>query len=259
MIFKNIFLHASEHLFLLSSSETLMLRNYSRTRKFKYCSQIGGSESIRDIQEARNIDADAFDFKIVESFFSISKIIQALEKTYADDIDELLSKYIFINISNKESLELLIDLKEYRLPYFLKKGNIVINYDRRALIKSFYKLKSNNFEVFDYESEINKLIIESINKIKDTELLISISGGITLESLENILKKSIHFDILKTGLFSIGSERKDILELKNLLINFQSLEAKLINIMKNSINNKTNYLSKRKIHLTNYLENLITK
>ena len=246
MIVKNIFLHASEHLFLLSSSETLMLRNHSRVSKFKYSSQIGGSESIRDIQEARNIDADAFDFKIVESLFSISKIIQALEKTYSDDLNELLSKYIFINISNKESLELLIDLKNYRLPYFLQKRNVVVNYDRRALIKSFFKLKNNNFEVFDYESEINKLIIDSSNKIKDTELLISISGGITLESLENLLKKSIPFNILKTGLFSIESEKKDMIELKNLLIKFQSLEEKLINIMKNSINNKTNYLSKEK-------------
>ena len=259
MVFKNIFLHASEHLFLLSSSETLMLRNHSRVRKFKYCSQIGGSESIRDIQEARNIDADAFDFKIVESLFSISKIIQALEKTYSDHLNELLSKYIFINISNKESLDLINDLKNYRLPYFLQKKNIVINYDRRALIKSFYKLKNNNFEVFDYESEINKLIIESSHKINDTELLISISGGITLESLENLFKNSIRFNILKTGLFSIESEKKDLLELKNLLKSFQTLEAKLINIMKNSIDNKTNYLSKRKTHLTNYLENFITK
>ena len=70
---KNIFIHASEHSFLLSSSEILMLRNYARSNKFKYCSQIGGSESMRDIQEAKNMDADAFEFKIVESLFSISK------------------------------------------------------------------------------------------------------------------------------------------------------------------------------------------
>ena len=104
---KNIFIHASEHSFLLSSSEILMLRNYARSKKFKYCSQIGGSESIRDIQEAKNIDADSFEFKIVESLFSISKIVQALQKTYSDSLEVLASKYIFINIVNQESLNLV--------------------------------------------------------------------------------------------------------------------------------------------------------
>ena len=75
---KDILLHASEHCFLLSFSEILMLRNFARAKKFNYCSEIGGSESIRDIQEAKNIDADAFEFKIVESLFSISKISTAV-------------------------------------------------------------------------------------------------------------------------------------------------------------------------------------
>ena len=120
---KNIFIHASEHSFLLSFSETLMLRNYARSKQFKYCSQIGGSESIRDIQEAKNIDADAFEFKIVESLFSITKIIQALQKTYSDCLEELSSKYIFINISNQESLNLVKNLKTYKLPDSLMKQN----------------------------------------------------------------------------------------------------------------------------------------
>ena len=34
---------------------------------------------------------------------------------------------------------------------------------------------------------------------------------------------------------------------------YQSLEVKLINIMSNSLNNKTNYLKRRKTHLTDYL------
>ena len=182
---KNIFIHASEHEFLLSSSEILMLRNYARSRKFRYCSQIGGSESIRDIQEAKNIDADAFEFKIVESLFSISKIIQALQKTYSDCLEELASKYIFINISNRESLNLLKNLKTYKLPNYLKETKIIINYDRRSLVKYFYKLKNNNFEVLNYESDINKLIFDSHKQIINNSYLISISGGMTSQSLEN--------------------------------------------------------------------------
>ena len=34
---------------------------------------MGGSESIRDIQEARNLDVDVFEFPLVESLFSLKK------------------------------------------------------------------------------------------------------------------------------------------------------------------------------------------
>mgnify|MGYP001185185380 CR=1 FL=1 len=256
---KNILLHASEHQFLLSFSETLMLRNYSRSKKYKYCSQIGGSESIRDIQEAKNIDADAFEFQIVESVFSISKIFQALEKTYSDCIEELSSKYIFINISNQESLNLLNDLKNYHLPDNIKKIKIIINYDRRNLIKWFFKLKNNDFEVFQYEDKINKLIYDSYKKINNNKFLISISGGITSKSLVKLKNSKILLDFLKTGLFSIKVNKKNISDLKKSLFHFQSLEEKLIKIMNSSINNKTTYLEKRKIHLTNYFNELQNK
>ena len=254
---KDILLHASEHCFLLSFSEILMLRNFARAKKFNYCSEIGGSESIRDIQEAKNIDADAFEFKIVESLFSISKIIQALQKTYSDCPEELSSKYIFINISNNESLNLLKDLKTYQLPNCFKKTKIIINYDRRALIKSFYKLKNNNFEVSQYESNVNKIIFDSQKEIINHSFLISISGGLTHKSLENLLKTKITFNFIKTGLFTINIKRHNIIDLKKFLTQYQSLEAKLINIMSNSINNKTNYLEKRKIHLTNFLLDIL--
>ena len=250
---KNIILHASEHLFLLSSSEILMLRNYSRFEKFKYCSQIGGSESIRDIQEAKNIDADAFEFKIVESIFSITKIMQALKKTYSEDLEELSSKFIFLNISSNTSLDLLSELKHYQLPNFIIESNIIINFDRRSLIKSIYKLKDNNFEIMEYENEINKIIYNSLKEIKTNQFLISISGGITYQSLIKLLKTKIKLDYVKTGLFSIKKDFEDEIKIKNILFRYQSLEAKLINIMSNSISNKTNYLEKRQKHLTHYL------
>ena len=53
----------------------------------------------------------------------------------------------------------------------------------------------------------------------------------------------------------MNNENKDNLKIS--LTQYQSLEAKLINIMSNSINNKTNYLEKRKIHLTNFLLDLL--
>ncbi len=233
-----------------------MLRNYSRVKKFNFCSQIGGSESIRDIQEAKNIDADAFEFQIVESLFSISKIFQALEKSYAESLEELSTKYIFINICNCESLNLVNQLKQFNFPNYLK-TKIIINYDRRNLIKSIYNLKNNFFEVMDYETNINKLIFDSSLQINKEKFFISLSGGMTYKSLENLFNTKIPIDFIKTGIFSINIKKVKRSELKKYLFNFQSLEAKLIKIMNNAINNKTEYLEKRKTHMTNYLLDLI--
>ena len=71
------------------------------------------------------------------------------------------------------------------------------------------------------------------------------------------MKTKIEFNYIKTGLFSIKIPTKNKIDLKNYLTQFQSLEAKLINIMSNSISNKSNYLEKRKIHLTNFLLDLL--
>ena len=79
----------------------------------------------------------------------------------------------------------------------------------------------------------------------------------TSQSLENLFKTQISFDFIKTGLFSITINEESIIDLKNYLTQYQSLEARLINIMSNSINNKSNYLEKRKIHLTNFLLDLL--
>ena len=39
----------------------------------------------------------------------------------------------------------------------MRETKIIINYDRRSLIKSIYQIKNNNFEVVNYESKINQL------------------------------------------------------------------------------------------------------
>ena len=76
---------------------------------------IGGAESIRDLQESKNIFADAFEFPMIESLFAIKKIFFALEKVFIQDNYTLKNKFIFINISSINGLKLLEDLN-----YFLK-------------------------------------------------------------------------------------------------------------------------------------------
>ena len=249
---KNIFLHASEHSFLLSFSEILMLRNYARSKKFSYCSQIGGSESIRDIQEAKNIDADSFEFKIVESLFSISKIIQALQKTYSDCLEELSSKYIFINISNQESLNLVKNLKTFKLPDSLKDLKIIINYDRRALIKYFYKLKNNNFEVYEYSEEIDKRITKFLKENQNRNFKVAISGGIDLKEINKNQEKFRRFDFIKTGLFTLKVDKE--IDIINKIREKQLQEKQILQTMKEIIIQKNIYISARFSHLEKYIE-----
>ena len=78
MNINEVFLNASEHLFNLSFAETLMLRNYSKINKLRFCTMAGGSESIRDIQEAKNLQADGLEFNMVESLFALDKIFAFL-------------------------------------------------------------------------------------------------------------------------------------------------------------------------------------
>ena len=94
---KSVFLNASEHLFGLDISETLMLRNYSHLNGFLFCSMMGGPESIRDLQEAKNLFADAFEFPMIESLFALEKIFLAIEKVFIEDNYTLDFKEIFIN------------------------------------------------------------------------------------------------------------------------------------------------------------------
>ena len=68
-----IFLNSKEHIYKLSNTDTLMLRNYALKKKLKYCSMIGGPASIRDIKKAFFNRSNSLDFPIAESIFSLKK------------------------------------------------------------------------------------------------------------------------------------------------------------------------------------------
>ena len=110
---------------------------------------------------------------------------------------------------------LLKNLNNFQFPKFLNKRNFVINYDRRALIRSFFKIKNNNFEVSNYEQKVNKLIYKSIKESNKNKFFISVSGGINYEGLRNLLKEDINLDFIKTGLFTIKNKKESPVNLKN--------------------------------------------
>lgn len=252
---KKVILHASEHFFNLNYTEILMLRNYSYKNNYLFSSMMGGSESIRDIQEARNLDVDVFEFPLVESLFSLKKIFSALERVFLDNIEVLSSKYLFINLSTYQSInEILKDIKKIKIPSFLSESNIIFNFDRKMLVRSKNKLTNNSFEVFHYEKELNLKIFKIIEDLKNSNFLFCISGGIINESLKNFLNFKIQPNFIKTGLFSCPL-RSNITfkDYSKIILNYQSTEAKLLNLMRTSLNNKHNYLEHRQFHMMNYI------
>ena len=252
MNINEVFLNASEHLFNLSFSETLMLRNYSKINKLKFCTMAGGCESIRDIQEAKNLQADGLEFNMVESLFALDKIFNSITKVFSNK-KSIKDLKIFINISTPDGMKLIERIKDLRLPLYFKRSNIIFNFDRRSLIKFSNNIKNDNFQSLEYEKEINPSIYKSIGILKENGFESSLSGGINRASLENILNSSTNIAYLKTGLFTVKLNKNNLVELFQKILFYQNCEAKLLNLMSDSINFRFNYINQRYIHLMNYL------
>ena len=58
-----------------------MLRNYSKLNKLRFCTMAGGSESIRDIQEAKNF-TDGLNL-IWWNLFALDKIFNSVIKVFS--------------------------------------------------------------------------------------------------------------------------------------------------------------------------------
>lgn len=251
---QELFLNSNEHTFELGFADNLMLRNYSRLNNFYFCSMIGGAESIRDLQESKNIFADAFEFPMIESLFAIKKIFIALNKVFTNDNYSLKNKFIFINIASINGLKLLNELNDLILPEYLTKKNIIFNFDRRSITKSIGLVKNDNFEMEDFEEEINSLILNKINFIKEKSFRFSVSGGIKEKSFKFMKEMDLSPDFLKTGLFTINSNYESD-KMCQTISDSQSLELKIISQMNKCLIYKHNYLNIRELHLRNYIEN----
>ena len=249
------YLNASEHLFNLSFSETLMLRNYSKTNNFKFCSMIGGSESIRDIQEAKNLQCDALEFNMVESIFSISKICDAIEKVFKDQLQIISKLKFFINISTPDSLNTIYELDKLNLPKNIQRKNLIFNFDRRSIAKIFLNIENDNFNYSECDSEINPIITKKILFLKDYDFSTSLSGGIDKKGLNNIALSNCYPEYIKTGLFSIKITDLNFDDLFEDVFYLQRLESKLLKLMSDSIYSRFSYINKRNFHLENYLKN----
>ena len=253
-----VFLNASQHIFDLGLSETLMLRNYTSKNNWKFCSMIGGSESIRDLQESKNLFVDAFEFPMVESIFSIKKIFSALEKVFGTNSKSFADKKFFITIGSIDGLSLLKEINKLTIPSYINKKDLIFIFDRRMIIRSLKNVTNNNFDVVNFEPEINIIIDEYIKLLTSNCYRYCISGGITEKSLDSFKNFSTYPNFIKAGIFTIKINQLLKNNLFKNILKYQSTEAKIISIMKKSINYKNDYLNVRELHMIKYLINSLT-
>ena len=250
-----IYLNSSDHILDLTFSDNLMLSNYARSRNFKLCSMIGGAESLRDLQESKNLCSEAYEFPMIESLFAIEKIFSALKKVFYEDIKDLTSKKIFINISSTMGLDLINDLESLEIPEFLNRKNLVFNFDRRFITLSKGLVKNNDFELKDFENLINPLIKKQATKITDNKFQYSVSGGIDKKSIIKFENYDLKPNFIKTGMFTVKTQLFDK-DFYNNIYKLQSLERKLMSLMNQCIMQKHEYFKIREMHLSNYLTKL---
>ena len=159
---QEIYLNSSEHIFDLSFSDNLMLSKYARSNNFMLCSMIGGAESLRDLQESKNLFSEAYEFPMIESIFAIHKIFNALEKVFKKDKDTLIKKKIFINISSKMGLDLINDLNNLEIPRYINKSNLTFVW-KEIDYQPFGFVKDNNFDLINFEEKAHNLISSKLN------------------------------------------------------------------------------------------------
>jgi hypothetical protein len=249
-----VFFNASEHRFNLSFSETLMLRNYALTNKYNFCSMIGGAESIRDLQEAKNLFINSFEFSIIESNFALIKICKAIEKVFSENLNLIKNSFIFINISTVDGIELIKNIKDFNFPDFINRELIVFNLDRRLITKNIKNIEGHNFEYAEFEDEIDPLINDLLFSLKNNKYKSSISGGINEKSLEKYFNNFLLPDFFKTGLFTLGvKDTKLNLLLKDVFL-YQKKEVQILKLLRDTLYYRYDYIDKRFNHLEAYLK-----
>ena len=245
------YLNASEHQLNLSFSEILFLRDFCRSNDLMFCSTMGGCESIRDLQESKYLGADATEYPYIESQFALAKIFSAMGKVFADDKEKLEKYKIFINIGSMSGLQMLTKAKEFNIPKFLKKNNIVFTLDRIKLTRNIFSLRTRIIDLVKHETTVNKYISDAISYLDKAGFSHCISGEITIKSLERFNQMNLNKpNFIKLGLFTIKNSGES-LEIKKSIQISQGTEAKLVNIIIDVLMSKIDYLNERMFSINN--------
>ncbi len=245
----SIIVNGSEHTYNFSLTDVLFLRNYSRKCGYKFSSMIGGCESIRDIQQAKKLQADFIECTYVESLFAYTKLHRGITSLFNNETHASNCPIVFHIINTVRSAETVPDVLEYANKQS-SPITVVPVYDRRALIKSIYSINDNDFDVSDAEYRINSYIVDLTKKIGSSPF--GIAGGITGESIGELTNEGVYPSFIRLGLFTIHTLENSIIDSKTIKT-FQHKEELLLESIRATLSDKYNYVTARQHHIMNYL------
>ncbi len=234
----SITLHASEHRYILDSSQVNLLRNFAYKHNYLFSSMIGGCDSIRDIRDSLELAVDNFEVPCIDSIYSLRKLFSALEKVYIHNGHNLTQIKIFINIGSRNGSQLIKDIYKFKLPSLFNSNQIIFNFNRHYLVQSFNKAKPTEFDHVFYLDQINNNLKKSISILKEYNYLSSVSGFITKDTIETTY--DLNTDFIKTNLFSIPIYNSSITEIKFLHHKHQLIEANILSALNYFLNVKIN-------------------
>ena len=266
----SIFLNGSEHTYNFSLPETLMLRDYSSNNGYSFCYQIGGCESVRDIQQSRIVGSDALECFFIESRFAYSKLLNSIHKVYGatmaiDSEADLHGQAsasrltVFAVINTLQSLDTVDDIlrcHKDQSPSF----ELVPVIDRRSLIKEMNNIDNNRFFIDAYEKSLNQKLCSYKWSSDGTNF--GIMGGITGKSVMNSLDQGICSSYVRTGLFTLKFMSNIIqdfasaeLEISSAILKMNQSEAYLLETLGYNLTSRYNKASHRQHHIIQYLFN----
>lgn len=245
----NIYICASEHTFNFSLSSVLLIKSLAQKRGFLFCSQIGGCESIRDIRQSKVIGVDAIECGFVESVFAYKKLCNSVNATWSSSntlaLDMKQPNALFLTIHRISAIEGFIDILAYHQE---KKPlhHLIPVLDRRSIAKDIYEIQGENFDLVDYEDDLNQ-------KLSNYEVLrsasIGVSGGMTSASVNKIINTGLKPSYIKTGLFILKIQNAGVGEIKHSVESLQLTEAIILEALRAANLDQFNFSSRRQTRL----------
>ena len=247
----SVYIAASQQTFNFSLSELLLNKKIASQKGYLTCSQLGGCESIRDIREANTLKFDALECSYVESPFAYQKLMQGISSCWdsSDFVGELkssaLPNIIFLNSHSFDSIKIMTSIIEEHNKNEYPCSLIPI-IDRRGLIKNFFSMSTDHFDVSDFED----LILTSLKK---SNLFggqpFCISGGITAKSVGKLISHGIYPKYIKTGLFIFELCDFDLGLIKQKIEMLQMYESIVLEILKAISHDQYTYSNSRQHRL----------
>ncbi len=223
-------------------NEALYLKELSNEAGLDFALKIGGCGAIRDIRDAKKLNANTIVAPMIESPYALEKFILSVKNVFSDK--EMINKKFLINIETKQGIDCLDEILNCK--YSREISGIVVGRTDLAASLGLKKDEVNSEKIFNIVNLTAKKALE-YNK----ELIIG--GCVTKTSIpffKDLPKNSLtRFETRKIILDSKILENNIAIDAVLKAIDFELLWLKYINNLpdtsKNEDNTRLKTLAKR--------------